>query len=256
MILEGRGVSEGKVEGEVVKVDEPVSFLGDVDPETGVVFGEKSLKDSIFVFPGGKGSTVGSYVIYQCKKNGTAPKAMINSTTETIVAAGAILSEIPLVDDIPIDVFEKGDHIVVNGSSGEVELKNIDGKEVVTAFLERDGKVLLLRRSEDVGSFHNRWSAVSGYLEKGPIEQAKTEVREETGFEPGELKEEGEKVVAKGEGTVWIVHPFLFEFDREKINLNFENLEYRWVNPEEMRDMRTVPKLWEAYKAVKERKDE
>ncbi len=84
--------------------------MGNVDPETGRVvdpshelFG-KSVSGKVLIFPGGKGSTVGSYVIYQLKKRGLAPAAMINLRAEPIVAVGAIISGIPLVDRVPEEV--------------------------------------------------------------------------------------------------------------------------------------------------------
>lgn len=85
----------------------------------------KSIKGKVLVFPHGKGSTVGSYVLYQLKKNGTAPAAIINLETEPIVAVGAIISEIPLVDMLeknPYEVLNNGDLVLVNGSKGYIEL--------------------------------------------------------------------------------------------------------------------------------------
>ncbi|MEN6378939.1 MAG: DUF126 domain-containing protein [Methanofastidiosum sp.] len=128
MILSGRKISKGVAEGEVLKSTSPISFLGGIDPKTGVimdknsnVFG-KSIKDKIFVFPMGKGSTVGSYVIYQLKKNGVAPLAIINREAETIVSVGAIISDIPMVDKVEIDSIEDGKKVKVNGDRGTVEL--------------------------------------------------------------------------------------------------------------------------------------
>ena len=128
MILSGRRISKGLAEGEVLKSTSPISFLGGVDPKTGVVMDKnsnafgKSVKDKIFVFPMGKGSTVGSYVIYQLKKNGTAPLAIINKEAETIVSVGAIISDIPMIDKIEIETLEEGKKVKVNGDTGTVEL--------------------------------------------------------------------------------------------------------------------------------------
>jgi predicted aconitase with swiveling domain len=72
------------------------------------------------VFPQGKGSTVGSYALYRMKKQGTAPLAMINAECETIVAVGAIISEIPCVDKIDITQIKNGQKIKVNASAGKV----------------------------------------------------------------------------------------------------------------------------------------
>jgi len=81
----------------------------------------QNVKDLILVFPYGKGSTVGSYVIYGLKKNGVAPKAIINKETETIVATGVILAGIPCVDGIEIEQIKTGDKLKVNADEGIVE---------------------------------------------------------------------------------------------------------------------------------------
>ena len=121
--LKGRIISKGKVEAEVLKTTMPISFYGGVDPNTGIVI-EKghelqgiSVKGKILVFPQGKGSTVGSYTLYRMKKNNTAPAAMINKECETIVAVGAIISEIPCVDKIDITKIKTGDHIRVENEA-------------------------------------------------------------------------------------------------------------------------------------------
>jgi len=121
--LKGRIISKGNAEAEVLKTTMPISFYGGVDPNTGVVI-EKghelqgmSVKDKILVFPQGKGSTVGSYTLYRMKKNSVAPAAMINKECETIVAVGAIISEIPCVDKIDITKIKTGDHIRVENDT-------------------------------------------------------------------------------------------------------------------------------------------
>ena len=63
------------------------------------------------MFPQGKGSTVGSYTLYRLKKNGAAPAAMINKETETIVAVGAIISEIPFVDKVDVSKIKTGNKV-------------------------------------------------------------------------------------------------------------------------------------------------
>ncbi len=124
-------VSRGRAEGEALVTSQPLSFLGSVDPGTGVVIEKghelagKSIKDKVLVFPGGKGSTVGSYVIYQLKKNGVAPSAMINTKAEPIVAVGAIISGIPLVDRVendPARTIKTGDKVLVDAIVGCVEI--------------------------------------------------------------------------------------------------------------------------------------
>lgn len=248
--MKGRGVSPGTAEGKVVKVREPVSFLGDVDPDSGTVFQKFNISDSIFVFPRGKGSTVGSYVIYQLKKNGCAPRAIVNEETETIVAAGAIISDIPLIDKIDIGLLKNEDRVLLNGKTGKLELPDITSTPVVTSFIVREGKILVVKRGDQVGSFQGRWSGISGYLEsKDPLEQAVNEVIEETRMDV-EFIRKGDVILARGENKMWEVHPYLFKTKNDPV-LNWENIEYRWVKEKELQDLKTVPKLLEAYEEVK-----
>jgi len=123
-------VSGGCAEGPALVTRERISFLGNVNPETGVVVDPshelcgRSIAGAVLIFPGGKGSTVGSYVIYQLRKRGLAPAAMINLRSEPIVAVGAIISDIPLVDRVPewiLDV-KDGTWIVVDAGREVVVL--------------------------------------------------------------------------------------------------------------------------------------
>lgn len=131
MKIKCRTISRGCAEGQVMITRDPISFLGNVDPKTGKVMDENHelfgqfVKGKVLVFPHGKGSTVGSYVIYQLFKNGVAPAAMINLESEPIVAVGAIISAIPLVDRLendPYTFLRNGMSIKVNSSEGYVEV--------------------------------------------------------------------------------------------------------------------------------------
>ena len=128
MILHGRKVMRGKASGEALVSSEAISFYGGVEPETGKVV-EKGhplegqvVTGRILVFPTGKGSTVGSYTLYDMKKRGTAPAAIINREIETIVAVGAIISEIPCMDKIDTEKIRTGDKVVVDADSGTVSV--------------------------------------------------------------------------------------------------------------------------------------
>lgn len=117
MELKGRIISKGTAQEEALVTSQPISFYGGVDPNTGEVLEKghelqgKIVKGKILVFPTGKGSTVGSYTLYRLKKNGVAPAGIINRECETVVAVGAIISEIPCVDKIDISKIETGDLI-------------------------------------------------------------------------------------------------------------------------------------------------
>ena len=130
MMLRGRKVVGGYAEGEALVSSDPVSFYGSVDPETGVVTepghaveGE-CITGKVFVFPTGKGSTVGSYVIYRMSKLGTAPAAIVNRETEAILATGCVISGIPLVDRLesdPVETLRNGMRLRVRADEGAVE---------------------------------------------------------------------------------------------------------------------------------------
>lgn len=119
MELKGRIIFKGKAQGEALTTTEPISFYGGVEPTTGEIIEKghelqgKNIKNKILVFPTGKGSTVGSYTLYRMKKNNTAPAGMINQECETVVAVGAIISEIPCVDKIDLSKIKTGDLISI-----------------------------------------------------------------------------------------------------------------------------------------------
>jgi len=126
--MKGRMISPGKAEGVAIVSKESIGFYGSFDIKTGKMIEKghplegKNIKDKILVFPCGKGSTVGSYVIYGLKKNGVAPAGIINKETETIVATGVILAGIPCVDQIDIDKIKDGDRLIIDADNSSVEI--------------------------------------------------------------------------------------------------------------------------------------
>ena len=124
--MKGRMISPGKVKGEAIVSPEPIGFFGGVDPDTGIVIKKghdlegKNISGKILVFPTGRGSTVGSYILYRLKKNNVAPLAIINEECEPIVAVGAIISDIPCVDKIKIENIKSGDKIIIEGENVKV----------------------------------------------------------------------------------------------------------------------------------------
>lgn len=129
---------------------------------------------------------------------------------------------------------------------------------VVTCFLRNKAKILLLCRSGQVGSYNQKWAGISGYIEQGcsPLEQALQEIGEETGLSKNEVKllKEGLplEVIDETLGKIWVVHPFRFQVDNpEKIQIDWEHSEYRWIEPEEIKNYNTVPGLYSAWERVK-----
>jgi len=130
--IQCRKISRGQATGKVIISHDPLSFLGGVDPQTGNVIDrehelyQKNISGKILVIPSGKGSTVGSYVIFQMAKNKTAPLAIIAMEAEPIIATGAIMARIPMVDQPEEDLFEilkEGDLVKVDANSGIIKIE-------------------------------------------------------------------------------------------------------------------------------------
>ena len=96
-------IVKGKATGKTIKTNSPINFLGTVDKKTGTIqdknheLYQKSVGNSILVFPHGIGSSVGAYTIYSLKSNDSAPLAMICQKADLTVASGCALANIPLV---------------------------------------------------------------------------------------------------------------------------------------------------------------
>ncbi|MEJ2209811.1 MAG: DUF126 domain-containing protein [Anaerolineae bacterium] len=125
--LAARVIYSGTADGLALVSPQPIGFLGGVDPESGLVVEPghplqgQSVAGRVLVFPSGKGSTVGSYVLYRMARAGTAPVAIVNAESEAIVAVGAIIAGIPMVDRVDIGQIQSGDRVRVDGDRVWVE---------------------------------------------------------------------------------------------------------------------------------------
>lgn len=249
VILEGRSISKGRAEGEVLKLDEPLSFLGGVNASTGDLnVGEGNVSGRILVFPRGKGSTVGSFVMYDLKVHGKAPAAVINSSAETIVATGAVISSIPMVDSVDVSLISDGDKVVIDADAGTIELLDVKMIESVSSVVLIDGRILMLRRPDTARSYPGRWSLCAGKIEKGetPEAAAVREIMEETQIEVSKPQKSLPAVFVREKDIIWKVYPFLFKADGKTPKLNHENLDYKLVSFEEMKTLPLVDKTIEA----------
>lgn len=126
--LRGRPVVPGHRRGLALVSMKPISFLGGVDPNSGVIIEKdhdlkgKNVKETILCFPYGHGSTVGSYVLYSLAKRGLGPKAIINQTADPVVVVGAIIAEIPMIDQVDIQQIMTGDDVEVDCDKGLVKI--------------------------------------------------------------------------------------------------------------------------------------
>jgi 8-oxo-dGTP pyrophosphatase MutT (NUDIX family) len=127
-------------------------------------------------------------------------------------------------------------------------------KEVVSSFLMHDGKILLMKRSNLVGSYKGFWGVAAGHIEPGltVFENAKKEILEETGLREDEIRliREGEPFILNDEGKTWHIHPFLFEVNRADIHIDWEHTEYRWIEIKDFDKYKTVTKLNESLRRI------
>ena len=251
MRLAARRIAPGRADATALVSRAPFSFVGGADPGTGEVLDDATgvrgerLSGRAFAFPHGKGSTVASYVIYGLAKRRLGPAALLTERADAIVAVGAILGGVPMVDRMDLGAILTGDRVVVDADKGEVVLPDVRARSVVTAFLRNRGRILVVRRSERVGSFRGKWSGVSGYLEgdEDPKARAAQEIREETRMRGARFRAAGRAMTSRDGATAYVVHPFLFDAPTRTVRLDWENVESRWVRPEELDGFDTVPRL-------------
>ena len=122
---------------------------------------------------------------------------------------------------------------------------------MVTSFIKNDDKILILKRSNEVKSMKCLWAGVSGIIEKNdttPLERAKIEIFEETGINETEIKllksiEQIKIQSAQYKNHEWNIFPFLFNTKNQEIKLNWENSDFNWIKPNEIKNYETVPEL-------------
>jgi len=127
--------------------------------------------------------------------------------------------------------------------------------QVVTVFLRNDAAVLLLRRSDEVGSYTGQWGAVAGHAEGDPDAAAFEEIREEAGIDESAVtlvrRGDSFEVVDEDIDKRWVVHPYLFDCEVRDVTPNDETTAWTWVPPTEILRRETVPELWTSYDRVR-----
>ncbi|MFQ5837059.1 MAG: DUF126 domain-containing protein [Candidatus Bathyarchaeia archaeon] len=127
-VLKGRPIVSGRSKGLALVSMKPISFLGGVNPNSGLIIERnhdlkgKNVKGRILCFPHGHGSTVGSYVLYSLAKKGLGPKAIINQTADPVVVVGAIIANIPMIDQIDIQQIRTDDNVEVDCNKGLIKI--------------------------------------------------------------------------------------------------------------------------------------
>jgi predicted aconitase with swiveling domain len=125
--IHAASIGKGCVKGEAMVSTEPVSFNNGVESTTGVVVEPghqlegRCVTGKIMVFPVGKGSAGGSYVLYDLSQRKTAPNAIINTRSDTVIVIGCVMGRIPMLhhcDRDPVEVIRDGDFVDIDLDAG------------------------------------------------------------------------------------------------------------------------------------------
>ncbi len=134
--IRGRSLSPGTAEGAVLRLDEPLSFWGGLDAETGEIIDRRhpqagvNVSGTVLVMERGRGSSSGSSVLAEAIRHGTAPSAIVMSANDEIVALGAIVADEIYGIQVPIVVVNSSDHAhLAHGQAVRVSA-SVDGATV------------------------------------------------------------------------------------------------------------------------------
>lgn len=158
------------------------------------------------------------------------------------------------MQNVPSSVIELS-KILPKFPNGRINYKNSPEAAVVTVFVEFEGKILLLKRSNKVGTYRGMWNTVAGYLDElKPVEnKARKEVEEELGIKTSEIKtiKIGKNYEFTDENIhkTWIVYPVLVTLStKPNIKIDWEHTEFTWIDPKDIGKFEIVPKLEESLK--------
>lgn len=140
---------------------------------------------------------------------------------------------------------------------GRIDFSGSDRAPVVTCFIEFDGRILLLRRSEKVRTYQGKWCTVTGYLDEPTTvrEKALTELTEELEITEHAIRDcrVGTPYEFKDPDSQksWIVHPVLVRLaEPPRILLDWEHTDFQWIAPDTIGKYDTVPMLEKSLKSV------
>lgn len=149
-----------------------------------------------------------------------------------------------------IDKFKEFEKLLPKFSDGRLDYRKSDSCLVLTIFIFYNNKILLLKRSNKVGTYKNKWNTITGYIdEKKPLySKIKDEIKEELGVDIENISsykifnhfEFEDKEINKK----WIVIPAKIKLNKlPRIKLDWEHTEFRWIYPDELTNYDIVPKL-------------
>jgi predicted aconitase/predicted aconitase with swiveling domain len=134
----GKGIpsqSDWKISGKALVTDVPITYLGYVNRDTGVIeepghpLDGKKIKDTIFIYPKGSGSTVAPFVLMGLIYTGYGPRAIVNTDVCPLTIPATSLLNLPYAHGFTTDptiAINTGDEVEMYLKDGIVNLKIID----------------------------------------------------------------------------------------------------------------------------------
>ncbi|MCK4520390.1 NUDIX domain-containing protein [Candidatus Parcubacteria bacterium] len=130
---------------------------------------------------------------------------------------------------------------------GRIDYSNSDIAPVITVFIKYKDKILLLKRSNKVRVYQEKWNTIAGYLDEiKPVrEKIVEEIKEEIGISEDNISSihigEPYEFTDAEVNKIWIVCPVSVELRNEpNIKLDWEHTEYKWIKPEELKKFDVV----------------
>lgn len=132
---------------------------------------------------------------------------------------------------------------------GRINYTDSDSAPTIACLIEQEGKILLVRRSNDVDNYKGKWDVITGFIDNpniSTLDHALLEIEEEIGLTQDELLEvdirKPYKYNNKFLKKTWMIFPVLVRLKSDpNIKLNNENTEFKWIDPKDAHNYDTVP---------------
>lgn len=112
--VEGEALAAGRARGRLLRLDEPLSFWGGMDPATGDIIDRhhpqagENVAGRLLVMPWGRGSSSSSSVLAEAIRAGTAPAGIILEMPDRIIALAALVAAELYGREMPVVVLDPG----------------------------------------------------------------------------------------------------------------------------------------------------
>ena len=116
----------------------------------------------------------------------------------------------------------------------------------VTGIVKYKNKILILKKSPDDWNYPNKWSFCSGFVKEFEAAEDTVirEIKEETGLNAKILRKGNIfDIVDKEKEKTWVVSCLLCDVNSDKVKLDHENTEFRWIDFKDINKFDTVPGL-------------